>query len=102
MNPDTRMDKRLKAAFGFDEPPARDYAFTARVLQGVARRQFFVSLLLLVPPTLAAMAVLWAVAPQLEPLAASALQGLQPVFAAVTVTLFLAAAGWRLLRPLRA
>ena len=97
MNP----DQRLKAAFAFDEPPARDYAFTARVMQRVALRRLWLKLLLLVPPTLAAMAVLWAVAPQLEPLAASAFQGLQPVFAAVSVSLFLAAAGWRLLRPLR-
>ena len=97
MNP----DQRLKAAFAFDEPPARDYAFTAGVMQRVALRRLWLKLLLLVPPTLAAMAVLWAVAPQLEPLAASAFQGLQPVFAAVSVSLFLAAAGWRLLRPLR-
>ena len=106
MNPDAKMDQRLpedrlKAAFGFDEPPARDYAFTARVMQEVARRQFLMSLLMLVPPTVAGAAVLWAVAPQLEPLAASALQGLQPVFAVTTVALFLAAAGWRLLKPMR-
>ncbi len=102
MNPDAKAEARLKAAFGFDEPPARDYAFTAEVMQQVARRQFIVSLLMLIPPTLAAAVVLWAVAPQLEPLAASAFQGLQPVFAVTTVALFLAAAGWRLLKPLRA
>lgn len=94
-------DERLKAAFAFDEPPARDYAFTARVMQDVARRRLLISLLLLVPPALAAAAVLWAVTPQLAPLAEAAFNSLQPAFAVLAVGAFLLAASWRLLRPLR-
>lgn len=94
-------DERLRAAFAADEPPARDYGFTVAVMQEVARRRLWFSLLMLVPPALAAAAVLWGVAPQLEPLAESALQGLQPAIAVIVVALFAAAAGWRLLKPLR-
>jgi len=95
-------EERLKAAFAADEPPARDYAFTVGVMQAVARRRLWLNLVLLMAPAIAAAAVLWGVSPQLEPLAESAMQGLQPAFAAVVVTLFLAAAGWRILKPLRA
>lgn len=94
-------DERLRAAFAADEPAARDYAFTVAVMREVARRRLLLSLLMLIPPALAAAAVLWGVAPQLEPLAESALQGLQPAIAVAIVSLFLAAAGWRLLKPLR-
>jgi len=95
-------DQRLKAAFAFDEPPARDYRFTAEVMQAVARRRLILSLVMLLPPTIAAMAVLWAVAPQFEPLFETGIQALRPAAAIVTVAAFLAAISWRVLRPLRA
>lgn len=95
-------EERLKAAFAADEPPARDYAFTVGVMQAVARRRLIVSLVMLLAPAIAAAAVLWGIAPQLEPLAETAAQGLQPAVGAVTVAVFLALAGWRLLKPLRA
>jgi len=94
-----RQEARLRAAFAADEPPARDYVFTAEVMQRVARRRLQISLLMLAPPMLAAMAVLWSVAPTVETVAADLMGGLAPAIAVTTATLFLTLAGLRLLRP---
>lgn len=95
-------DDRLKAAFAADRPPARDYAFTAAVMQRVALRRLWRSLLLLAPTTFAVASVSWAVMPRFAPLVESAVHGLEPALAVATVSAFLALAGWRAIRPLRA
>ena len=102
MSAQTKADQRLKAAFAFDEPPARDYAFAASVMQQVARRRLWLHLAVLAPLANAAAAVLWAVAPQFEPLAADLFGGAQPLVGTAVTVLFLAVISWRLLAPVRA
>jgi len=81
-------DDRLKAAFGADTPPPRDYAFTAAVMARVARRELQLALLKNVPIALAASAVLWSAAPALEPLVSDLAVDLQvPVALGLTVLL---------------
>ena len=92
-------DERLKAAFAADEPPARDFGFSAAVMQGVARRQFQLSILKNVPIMLALMAVLWSAAPALEPLSEHLITGLQPVLAVLAVVVFVALVSLRMLKP---
>lgn len=94
-------EARLKAAFAFDEPPARDYAFTAAVMEEVARRRLWISLLMLVPPALTAGVVLWATAPHLEPLAASLLGGLQPAISVLAAAAVLGVFSWKAIKTLR-
>ena len=102
MSTQAKADQRLKAAFAFDEPPARDYAFTVGVMERVARLRLWLRLAVLAPLALAAAAVLWAVAPRLEPVAANLFQGGEPLAGAAVAALFLGAISWRLLRPVRA
>lgn len=94
-------DDRIRAAFAAEEPPARDLAFTAAVMERVARRRLWRSLLLLAAPLVAATAVLWAAAPALAPLAEDMLAALQPAIGMLVTALFLGLAGARILRPFR-
>ncbi|HYE42102.1 MAG TPA: hypothetical protein VEA15_01810 [Caulobacteraceae bacterium] len=95
-------EERLKAAFALDEPPARDLGFSAAVMERVARRRLQRSLLLLVPPLLAACAVLWALGPLLLPLAEGLGQGLAPAAGIVVMVAALTTFSLRALAPRRA
>ena len=86
MTGDDKMDARLRAAFAFDEPPARDLSFDAAVMERVARRRLWLSLMLLVPPVVAAAAVLWALGPVLSPVLEALGEGLAPA-AGIMVTI---------------
>lgn len=57
-------DDRLKQALGLEPAPSRpDYVFTARVMQAVARRRFFLGLANLGLWAVAAAMVIWALRP---------------------------------------
>lgn len=88
-------DARLKALFAEDEPPARDPAFSAAVMEAVARRRFVLDVAWLSGATLIGGAVLWALWPVLDPWLAHVGPQLGPAAAAVTlaVVTFLAADG---------
>jgi hypothetical protein len=94
-----RGDERLQAAFAADVPPARDLAFTVAVMEQVARRRFWLSLAMMVPPAGAAAVVLWAAAPTLQPLTDTLALDLLPALPALTVAAFLALISWRTLQP---
>lgn len=83
-------DDRLRAAFGGDAPPARDLAFNTAVMAQVARRRLWLSLVLLVPPTLAAIAVLWALGPLMVLVGEGLGQGLAPAAGMTAAILALA------------
>ncbi len=90
------LDARLKAALAYDAPPGRDLAFQAAVMEKVARRRLWLSLAYMAPVLFAAMAVLWSVAPAVEPLASELALVVQPVIGAVAAVLFLAFVSGRL------
>jgi membrane associated rhomboid family serine protease len=90
-------EDRLSRAFALDEPPARDLGFTVSVMERVARRRLRDSILMLIPPTLVAAILLWAVVPVLQPLAESVSTGLWPAVPALVVAAFLGLVSWRLL-----
>lgn len=95
----SELDARLKAAFALDEPPARDWAFQAEVLERVARARLRRSLVNLVPFLIAAVAALWATGPLLLPLLESLGEGLLPAAAILTLTVATALFSHRILRP---
>lgn len=92
-------EDRLSRAFALDAPPARDLGFTVAVLERVARRRLRDSILMLIPPALAAAILLWAVVPVLQPLAESVSTGLWPALPALVVAAFLAIVSWPFLAP---
>jgi hypothetical protein len=78
-------DAHLKSLFAEDEPPARDPAFSAAVMEKVARRRLLLDVAQLTGVTALGGLVLWAVRPALQPLMVDAGAGLAPVAAAVTL-----------------
>ncbi|MBX3482295.1 hypothetical protein [Phenylobacterium sp.] len=78
-------DAHLKALFAQDEPPARDPAFSAAVMEAVARRRFLLDVAWLSGATLIGGLILWALWPVLHPLLAQVGGQLGPVAAAVTL-----------------
>jgi hypothetical protein len=76
-------DARLAALFAADQPPARDVAFQAEVLEAVARRRFLADLLLLSTATTITGAGLWLIWPAMAPTLEALGQGLAPGLAAV-------------------
>jgi hypothetical protein len=85
-------DTLLADLWAQDEPPARDPAFVLAAMERIEQRRFWLGLLSLAPPTLAASLILWALAPVLGVLM-SALPGgssaLAPLAAALVMALFL-------------
>lgn len=80
-------DDRLKALFAQDAPPARDPAFSAAVMEGLARRRCLQDLAFLATMSLVGAVALWAAWPVLHP-ALTALSGeLAPAAVAVAVAL---------------
>ncbi|MGZ9113765.1 MAG: hypothetical protein ACXW3K_04005 [Brevundimonas sp.] len=61
-------EQKLQALFAAEAPPARDYAFQARVAQGVALRRAWMTVAALVPWGIAAVAIFWALIPVVGPL----------------------------------
>ena len=96
---DLTAEDRLARAFAFDEPPARDVSFKLAVMERVAREQFRESILMLIPPVLVAMVLLWALVPVVQPLAESLSAGLWPAVPAIVVAAFLALVSWQFVAP---
>lgn len=61
-------EQKLQALFAADAPPARDYAFQARIAQRIALRRAWMTVAALVPWGVAAVAILWALIPVVDPL----------------------------------
>lgn len=80
-------EQKLAALFAAEAPPARDYAFQAEVAGRIAARRAWMTVLALAPWAVAAVAVLWALAPIVEPLA----EALSAALETTAVTLALAA-----------
>jgi uncharacterized membrane-anchored protein len=74
-------EQKLKALFAAEAPPARDYAFEARMAQALALRRAWMTVFALVPWGVAASAVLWALIPVVGPIRDSLGPALQPAAA---------------------
>jgi len=74
-------EQKLAALFAAEAPPARDYAFQARMAQAIALRRAWMTVAALVPWAVAAVAVLWALVPVVGPMRESLGAALQPAAA---------------------
>ncbi len=74
-------EQKLSALFAAEAPPARDYAFQARMAQAIALRRARMTVVALVPWAVAAVAVLWALIPVVGPMSESLGAALQPAAA---------------------
>jgi hypothetical protein len=74
-------EQKLSALFAAEAPPARDYAFQARMAQTIALRRAWMTVAALVPWVVAAVAILWAMVPVVGPMSDSLGPALQPAFA---------------------
>jgi len=74
-------EQKLVALFAAEAPPARDYAFQARMAQAIALRRAWMTVAALAPWAVAAVAVLWALIPVVGPISDSLGAALQPVAA---------------------
>jgi len=74
-------EQKLAALFAAETPPARDYAFRARMARAIALRRAWMTVAALVPWAVAAVAVLWALIPVVGPLSDSLGAALQPAAA---------------------
>ena len=80
-------DDRLKALFACDEPPARDPAFSAVVMEEVMRRQFMTDVAFLSGVSALGGTALWALWPSLQPVLVTVSQGLAPAIVAGALAL---------------
>ena len=71
-------EQKLSALFAAETPPARDYAFQARMAQAIALRRAWMTVAALVPWVVAAVAVLWALIPVVGPMTDSLSEALAP------------------------
>lgn len=86
-------EQKLAALFAAEAPPARDYAFQARMAQAIALRRAWMTVAALVPWAIAAVAVLWALGPVIGPVSESLASALRPaaaMLAGAAVTAFVA------------
>jgi len=74
-------EQKLSALFAAEAPPARDYAFQARMAQAIALRRAWMTMAALVPWAVAAVAVLWALIPVVGPMSDSLGAALRPAAA---------------------
>src|SRR4051812_35135400 len=81
----TQADDRLKALFALDEPPARDPAFSAEVMERVMRRRFQEDVAILSGPPVVGGVAFWAVWPALQPVLVMLSQGFAPALGAVAL-----------------
>lgn len=78
-------DDRLKALFALDDPPARDPAFSAAVMEQLMRRRFLEDVAFLSVATVAggvALAILW---PVLEPMLVTVSRGFAPAIGVLAI-----------------
>jgi hypothetical protein len=80
-------DDRLKALFAYDEPPARDPAFTSAVMGEVMRRRFLADVAMLSGVSALGGMALWALWPSLQPVVVALAQGLAPAMVAGALAL---------------
>ena len=80
-------DDRLKALFAYDEPPARDPAFSAAVMEKIMRRRFLADMAVLSGVSALGGAALWALWPSLQPVVMAIAQGLAPAVVAGALAL---------------
>ena len=86
-------EQKLSALFAAEAPPARDYVFQARMAEAIALRRAWMTVAALVPWTVAAAVLLWALIPVVGPMADSLGSALQPaaaILAGAAVTLVVA------------
>jgi hypothetical protein len=83
----TDADDRLAALFAEDEPPARDPAFSAAVMQEIARRRFQTDVALLSGAAAIGGVVLWVLWPTLAPALAVLGESLMPVMACASLAI---------------
>jgi len=81
----TQADDRLKALFAQDEPPQRDTAFSAAVMEGVMRRQFQEEVALLCAVSVVGAGVLWLIWPMLQRALVAISQGLAPALGVIVL-----------------
>jgi len=74
-------EQKLSALFAAEAPPARDYAFQARMAEAIALRRAWMTVAALVPWAVAAIAILWALIPVVGPMSDSLGSALQPAAA---------------------
>lgn len=79
-------EERLNAFFGEATPPARDLAFQAGVAERVARRRAVATVGALIPWTVAAMVLCWAIGPMMAPVVRGLGQTLAPAAAILMLT----------------
>lgn len=79
-------EDRLNAFFAEATPPVRDLAFQAGVAERVARRRAFATVGALIPWTIAAIVLCWAVGPMLAPVVEGLGQTLAPAAAILMLT----------------
>ena len=86
-------EDKLNRLFAAQTPPARDLAFEATVAERIALRRAWATAGALAPWAVAATAILWALAPLLEPLGQAAGAVLAPAIAtsAIGLLTFIAA-----------
>jgi hypothetical protein len=80
-------DDRLKALFAYDEPPARDPAFSSAVMEEIMRRRFLADMAMLSGVSALGGMALWALWPSLQPAVVAIAQGLAPAMVAGALAL---------------
>jgi hypothetical protein len=80
-------DDRLKALFAYDEPPARDPAFSSAVMEKLMRRRFLADVAMLSGVSALGGTALWALWPSLQPAVVAISQGLAPAIVAGALAL---------------
>ncbi len=80
-------DDTLSAFFAEAAPPVRDLGFQAVVAERIARRRAIATVGAMVPWTIAAVALCWALAPMLEPVVDALGQALIPAAGILGLTL---------------
>ena len=86
MTPEDTLDQTLAAFFAETAPPARDLGFQAVVAERVARRRAIATVVALIPWTIAAIALCWALGPLLAPFVLEFSQTLAPAAAILALT----------------
>ena len=79
-------EDKLAAFFAEATPPARDLGFQAMVAERVARRRAFATVGALIPWTLAAMVLCWALGPMIGPVLDGMGRTLEPAMAILSLT----------------
>jgi hypothetical protein len=86
MTPDTNPDSTLSAFFADQTPPRRDLAFEAQVAAGIARRRVVATIAALLPWTIAASVLLWALGPLMGPVVDGLSETLAPAATILALT----------------